>query len=121
MKMKIIAQNNLIVAVVECDSPQITSAQSALELLMEAQYEFECSRLAVPKEALPEDFFILRTCLDGEILQKFINYHGKIAVFGDFSGYRSKSLRDFIYESNNGRDVFFVPSQDEAVRCLMEA
>ena len=119
--MKIIEQNNLVVAVVENDSPQITSAQSALDLLMEAQYGFGCSRLAVPKEALPEDFFVLSTGLAGEILQKFINYHGKIAVYGDFSHYRSKPLRDFIYESNKGKDVFFVSTREEAVKRLFEA
>lgn len=54
--MKIIEQNNLVVAVVENDSPQITSAQSALDLLVEAQYGFGCSRLAVPREALPGGF-----------------------------------------------------------------
>ena len=42
----------------------------------------------------------------GEILQKFINYHVKIAIYGDYSVYTSKPLRDFIYESNHGKDVF---------------
>ena len=32
----------------------------------------------------------------------------KLAIIGDFSGYTSKPLRDFIYESNNGNQVFFV-------------
>ncbi|WP_083996437.1 DUF4180 domain-containing protein [Desulfosporosinus acididurans] len=54
-----------------------------------------------------EDFFDLKTKLAGEILQKFVNYHVRIAIVGDFSGYKSKSLKDFIYESNNGKDVFF--------------
>ena len=27
-------------------------------------------------------------------------------------------LHDFIYESNNGHDVFFVETEDEAVECL---
>ncbi len=45
-----------------------------------------------------DDFFDLSTRLAGEILQKFINYHVKIAIIGDFSIYTSKSLKDFIYE-----------------------
>jgi len=43
------------------------------------------------------------------------NYHCKLAVFGDFSHYTGKPLRDFIYESSNGNAVFFVESEDEAV------
>lgn len=35
--------------------------------------------------------------IENEVLQKFINYQTKIAIIGDFSGYTSKSLKDFIY------------------------
>ena len=35
----------------------------------------------------------------GDILQKFVNYGIKFAIFGDFTGYTSKPLKDFIYES----------------------
>ena len=57
----------------------------------------------------------------GEILQKFINYRVKAAIYGDYSRYTSKPLRDFIYESNRGKDFFFVSSEEEAVRRLLEA
>ena len=30
----------------------------------------------------------------------------------------SKPLKDFIYESNKGKDVFFVTTRDEAVEML---
>lgn len=53
-------------------------------------------------------FFILRTQLAGEILQKFINYQAKLAIYGDYTKYTSKPLKDFIYESNKGNDFFFV-------------
>ena len=54
-------------------------------------------------------------------MQKFTNSHVKLAIYGDFSRYTSKPLRDFIYESNRGTGVFFVPTQEEAVRRLAEA
>jgi len=41
-----------------------------------------------------------------------------MAVYGDFSHYTSKPLHDFIYESNKGRDVFFVETEDEAIERL---
>lgn len=34
------------------------------------------------------------------------------------SEYTSKPLRDFIYESNKGKDIFFVSSEDEALKKL---
>ena len=42
----------------------------------------------------------------------------KAAMFGDYSRYTSKPLRDFIYESNNGKDFFFTASKEEAVERL---
>lgn len=111
-------QNGKTVAVITGREKVITDVQSALDLIMTAKYEAGTNLLAVAKEAIVEDFFILSRGLAGEILQKFINYHAKIAVFGDFSKYTSKPLKDFIYESNKGRDVFFVGTVEEAVERL---
>ena len=61
--------------------------------------------MVIHKSSVVEEFFDLKTRLAGEILQKFINYHMKIAIVGDFSVYSSQSLQDFIYECNKGRDV----------------
>jgi len=33
----------------------------------------------------------------------------KIAIVGNFEIYNSKSLKDFIFESNKGSQVFFLP------------
>lgn len=116
--MEIITQNGKTVAVFTGAEIGISDAQSALDLIMTAKYEAGTNLLAVAKEAISEDFFILSRGLAGEVLQKFINYHAKIAIFGDFSKYTSKPLKDFIYESNKGKDVFFVPTVDEAVERL---
>jgi len=70
------------------------------------------------KSAICDGFFDLSTKLSGEILQKFINYHIKIVIVGDFSVYTSKSLKDFIYESNKGKDIFFLPNEKEAIEKL---
>ena len=51
-------------------------------------------------------------------MQKYINYGGRVAIYGDFSHYTSKPLKDFIYESNKGKDVFFVATEDEAIEKL---
>lgn len=121
MKLQKIERNGAAIALVKSDTPVITDAQSALDFMMTVQYETGCSRIALNKAAVTEDFFRLSTRLAGDVLQKFINYHIKLAVFGDYSGYTSKPLRDFIYESNRGNDVFFVPTEEEAVEKLAAA
>ena len=121
MKLETIQQNGQTVAVMTSGTPVMTDVQSALDLLMTARYEAGTNRIAIEKAAVSEDFFVLSTRLAGEILQKFINYQGKLAVYGDFSRYTSKPLRDFIYESNRGRDVFFVETKEEAVERLASA
>lgn len=115
MKIRRVEKNNVICAVIESGSPVIFDAQSALDLLMTAKYEAETKNIVIDKRLITEDFFVLSSGLAGEILQKFVNYGGRIAVFGDFSHYTSKPLRDFIYESNQGKDVFFVATEEEAV------
>ena len=100
---------------------KIADAQSALDLVMSAQYETNCSRLILDKACFADNFFILSSGLAGEVLQKFVNYRVKVAVVGDYSTYTSKPLKAFIYESNNGNDVFFVPTVEEAVEKLERA
>lgn len=42
----------------------------------------------------------------------------RIAIYGDFSRYTSKPLKDFMRESNRGRDVFFAATEEEATAAL---
>ncbi|PWL44091.1 DUF4180 domain-containing protein [Christensenella sp. MSJ-20] len=116
---KIVYRDREIALIEGCDP--IADGQSALDLMAAVRYETGCNRMALPKEAFSEDFFRLSTGLLGEILQKYQNYGMKLAVYGDYSGYTSKPLRDFIYESNEGRDFFFLSTQKEALERLAQA
>lgn len=118
MNIKRITQNSVEVAVVESGEIIILDTQSALDLMATVRYGTDCDRIAIPKSTVTEDFFVLSTGIAGEILQKFVNYQCKLAIFGDFSHYTSKPLRDFIYESNNGKHIFFVGTESEAVAKL---
>lgn len=115
MKTEVVKKNNVSVAVIHSDEHLITDVQSALDLIMSVKYETGCKNIAVNKEAIVDDFFILSTCMAGEILQKFINYGVKFAIYGDFSQYTSKPLRDFMYESNRGKDIYFQSNASLAV------
>ncbi len=116
-----IERNGAACAVVRDDGIVLSNAQSALDLLMTAKYEAETKNIVLAKRQITPDFFILSTGLAGEILQKFINYGGRLAIYGDFSGYTSKPLHDFMYESNQGKDVFFVSTEAEAVDRLLKS
>lgn len=115
MKIEIYSKNNLSVAIITADQPVITDVQSALDLAMTAKYETGCTNIAINKEAIVDDFFVLSTRLAGEVLQKFTNYGVRLAIFGDFSKYTSKPLKDFIYESNKGKSFYFQPDCSSAV------
>lgn len=115
MNIKQLERNGVIIALVESEETLITDVQSALDLMATVRYETGADRMILPKAAFDKRFFMLSSGLAGDILQKFVNYQLKLAIYGDFSGYTSKPLRDFIYESNNGGHVFFVATAEEAL------
>jgi hypothetical protein len=118
MNIDKIIEKGTYIAVVSSDDVIINDVQSALDLIMTVKYDTGAERIVINKGAVAEEFFILSSGLAGEILQKFINYHVKFAVYGDYSKYTSKPLRDFIYESNCRKDIFFVSTKDEAIQKL---
>jgi hypothetical protein len=119
MTVKTIEKNNTIIAIVQSEELLITDVQSALDFVASIAYEMDCNYIILNKEAITEDFFVLSTRLAGDILQKFINYYIKFAVVGEFAHYTSKPLKDFMYESNRGKDVFFVGTEEEAITKLI--
>ena len=82
---KKLGKNGVDIAVVNSEEHVITDVQSALDLIMNLKYETGCTNIAINKEAVIDDFFVLSTCLAGEILQKFANYGIRFAIYGDFS------------------------------------
>ncbi len=69
--------------------------------------------ILIHKSNIAEGFFDLKTGIAGEILQKAVNYNVYFGIIGDFSVYPSQSLRDFIRESNRGRQIIFVQTLEE--------
>lgn len=121
MDIKTIKTKGIEIAIVNSDQVCISDGQTALDFMMSVRYETGCHSIVINKDAITEDFFHLSTRIAGEILQKFVNYRFKLAIVGDFSGYTSKPLKDFIFESNSGRDIFFVSSESDAIEKLSRA
>ena len=98
----------------------IKNAKSIIDLIINIIYEFETDNVIIDKNIIDEKFFILSSGIAGEITQKIINYNIKVAIYGDYTKYNSKALRDFIYESNNGKNIFFVENKEQAIVKLVK-
>lgn len=85
----------------------IDSVSDMLDIIGNAKYQ-DVNIIISKKEQFHSDFFDLSSKLAGDILQKISNYNMRLIVTGDFSNITSKSLRDFIYESNYMKRVVFV-------------
>jgi len=95
----------------------INETQDALDIMGDVTYNGS-SRIIMYEKNITPDFFDLKTGIAGDILQKFSTYGVRLAIVGDFSKYSSKSLRDFIFESNKYKHINFVSSLDEAIKRL---
>lgn len=120
MNIEHLKDNGTDIAVISSDEKLIVDTQSALDLVMTVKYETGATNIVINKSAVCKEFFILSSGMAGEILQQFINYHVRIAIYGDYTQYTSKSLIDFIYESNNDNDFFFVSTKEASIQKLAE-
>lgn len=118
MQIEIINETTQPIAHVTDNRILIADVPSALDFMTTVKYRSGCESAVLAKERICESFFKLSSGLAGEILQKFVNYRFRIAFYGDFSCYTSKPLKDFIYESNNGTQVFFAADLEEAIEKL---
>lgn len=114
MQIKTHEINNIKIAEIISDEILIQTAEDGLDLLGNIYYDgFE--KLILHQKNISPEFFDLKNGLAGEILQKFSNYRIPLVIVGDFSEFNSKSLNDFIYESNQGKQVNFLNSVSEAL------
>ena len=117
MKIKTHDINETKIAELISEDTLINNIEDGLDLLGNLYYQ-DFDKIIIYDKNITPDFFDLKSGIAGEILQKFSNYRVRLAIVGDFSKYTSKSVNDFIYESNKGKQINFVPSQSEAVKIL---
>jgi hypothetical protein len=113
MEIEIKELNGVLISEVVDDNLVIRNESDAVDVIGNSNYQGS-SRIILLEEQLHPDFFDLKTKVAGDILQKFSTYNSYLAIVGDFSKYESKSLRDFIYESNKVGRVNFVNTVEEA-------
>jgi hypothetical protein len=101
---------------------QLRSDRQAIEIISEVA-TCQPELIVIPVERFSDDFFCLETRVAGEVLQKFVTYRKRVVVLGDISARlsESSSLRDFVYECNARREIWFVTSLDELDQKLAKA
>jgi hypothetical protein len=107
-------KNNLQIAELLADEVLISNAEDGTQLLADLYYQ-DFDLVIVQAGQLDSSFFDLKSGLAGELLQKCSNWRLRLAIVGDFTAVGSKSLRDFIYESNKGKLINFVDSVSMAL------
>jgi hypothetical protein len=98
----------------EADGEPISTPDDASDLVGTA-WSHQANLVVVPVERLDPEFFRLSTGIAGEITQKLVNYRLRLAVIGDISEHvaGSDALRDFVWESNRGDQIWFVADEPE--------
>jgi hypothetical protein len=119
MKIEISKILGVAVAEIISDEILIREVQDALDIMGDCNYQGANKMILHEKNFIPA-FFDLKTGIAGEILQKFSTYQVQLAIVGDFSKYTSKSLTDFIFESNKLGRINFVDSVEEAKKKLVK-
>lgn len=115
MKIKEHTISGAQIAEVISDDIMIKTAGDALDLLGSLYYQ-GFDKVIIHEKNITSVFFDLKNGMAGDILQKFSNYRFKLAIIGSFEKYTSRSLQDFIRESNKGRLINFVRSAEEALQ-----
>ena len=95
----------------------LKTSEDGLDLLGNLYYQ-DFDKIIIHERNITPDFFDLKNGMAGEILQKFSNYRVQLAIVGDFTKYSSKSIKDFILESNKKQQINFSNSMTEALNVL---
>jgi PadR family transcriptional regulator, regulatory protein AphA len=96
----------------------LRSEQDALELVA-ACFENDTNLLMLHEEMLTDDFFKLKTGLAGQVLQKFSNYHVKVAVIITSEQRIKGKFKELLAESNKGNAFKAFNSLSDAEEWLL--
>ena len=117
MQITLHSINNSKIGEIISDEVILKTTDDGLTILGDLYYQGYDKIIIYEKNITPE-FFDLKTGIAGEVLQKFAQYRIPLAIVGDFSKYTSKSIKDFIFESNKGKFINFIASREEALKVL---
>ena len=97
---------------------QLSSEEDVLDIIGICMGNNACF-LMFNKEALTEDFFNLKTGLAGMALQKFMNYHIKVAAIIEDENKIQGRFRELLVEVNRGNDFRVFKNIEDAETWLL--
>lgn len=111
--MKVTTHNNLTLLELDAAGTALGSDRDASDVLSEA-FSAEATVVVIPVERLDPAFFELRSGLAGGFFQKLQNYERRLVILGDVSAQTaaSKSLHDFVFETNRHGNHLFAPDRE---------
>ena len=115
MEIKIHTIDDRKIAEIISDNIVLQTVEDAVDLIGNMSYQ-GFDKLIIHEENMISDFFELKNKMAGNILQKFSQYSMPLAIIGDFEKYESKSLNDFIFESNRGNQINFVTTIEDGLK-----
>lgn len=117
MKIETHIINNTKIAEIIAENLIINSIEEGADLVANIYYQ-DFDQLIIYEKNITPLFFDLKNGIAGEILQKFSNFRMRLAIVGEFEKFESKSIKDFIFESNKNKKINFVKSLDEALKIM---
>ena len=111
--MKVTTHNNLTLLELDAAGPALGSDRDASDVLSEA-FSADATVVVMPAERLDPSFFELRSGLAGGFFQKMQNYERRLVILGDIAAQTaaSKSLHDFVFETNRHGNHLFAPDRE---------
>jgi PadR family transcriptional regulator, regulatory protein AphA len=97
----------------------VSTEKDALSLCV-ACMESKTNLLMLDAKALSEDFFLLRTGLAGQVLQKFTNYQVKAALIITKDQILNVRFKELLSELNKGNDFRTFTSTADAENWLLK-
>lgn len=92
----------------------LSSSSDLIELYLNTNSE----TIVIDQSVLPQNFYDLKTKIAGDFLQKVSSYNKRLIITTKFSSPISKSLHDFIYESNKTGKVIFADTLENGIKML---
>jgi len=101
LNYRVVNKNNNKYIEFASDLRKLSSEQDVLDCISKCM-ENDVYTIVLHSNVLSEDFFNLKTGLAGIALQKFMNYHVKVAVIIEDEEKLNERFKEMIMEANKG-------------------
>lgn len=117
--MNVTKHKGLVICELPPEGGLLGADLTAPDVIGEA-YDADPDIIAVPVSRLAPGFLDLSTRIAGEVFQKMEQYGRRLVILGDIADKvaASKSLHDFVYETNRRGHHLFMPDHESLIARL---